>query len=128
MTCGKRVRFSPPLIGRRSPRRLRSRSRKVRVGRSGISSVRRIQIAGAPALDSKERGAAITIASAHPEVVQQAFAPEYRSFIRDDDPAARGYHPDLFDRHDGLERFRQEFEGKRSEARPRPADDEGLPF
>lgn len=87
-----------------------------------------IQIAGAPALDSKERGAAITIASAHPEVVQQAFAPEYRSFIRDDDPAARGYHPDLFDRHDGLERFRQEFEGKRSEARPRPADDEGLPF
>jgi hypothetical protein len=88
----------------------------------------RVQIAGAPALDTSERGAAITIASAHPEVVQQAFASDYRSFAREDDPAGSGYDRDLFDRQGGLERLREKFEGKPARAQDRPPDDEGLPF
>jgi hypothetical protein len=87
-----------------------------------------MQIAGAPALDRREREAAITIASAHPEVVQQAFAPDYRSFGREDERATRGYHPDLMDQHGGLERFREEFEGTRAARQEKPSDDEGLPF
>jgi hypothetical protein len=83
-----------------------------------------VQIAAAPALDRSEREAAITIASAHPEVVQQAFAP----LARENDPAASGYDRDLFDRHGGLERFREKFEGKPARAQDRPPDDEGLPF
>jgi hypothetical protein len=87
-----------------------------------------VQIAGAPALDRSERDAAITIASAHPDVVRQAFAPDYQSFGRESDSPTSGYDPRLMDQHGGLEQFRQEFEGKQAGSRERPPDDEGLPF
>jgi hypothetical protein len=86
-----------------------------------------VQIAGAPALDSGEREAAITIASAKPEVVRQAFERDYRSLVQDD-PTRHGYDRDLFDRQGGLERFREKSEGERGAPQSRPPHDEGLPF
>jgi hypothetical protein len=87
------------------------------------------QIAAAPHLTPDAREAALTIASAKPEVVQQAFAPDYRSFGWGEKPATSHPHdPDLFDRQGGLERFRERFEGEPARAQDRPADAEGLPF
>ena len=86
------------------------------------------QIAGAPAVDSHEREAATTIASASPQVVQTAFAEDYRSFGREAEAPTRRYDPRLMDQHGGLDRFREEAQAKEREAGKRPGGDEGLPF
>jgi hypothetical protein len=86
------------------------------------------QIAATPHLAPDAREAALTIASARPEVVQQAFASDYRSFGWGDmQPASHPHDPDLFDRQGGVERFREKFEGKRGSSRGSKGD-EGLPF
>jgi hypothetical protein len=86
------------------------------------------QIAAAAHLAPDAREAALTVASARPEVVQEAFAPDYRSFGWSDmQPASHAHDPDLFDRQGGLERFREKFEGRRGSSR-RSEGDEGLPF
>jgi hypothetical protein len=86
------------------------------------------QVAAAAHLAPDAREAALTIASAKPELVEQAFAPDYGSFGWGEKPPARHSHdPDLFDQHGGLERFRGRFEGKRAGGRESEGD-EGLPF
>jgi type II secretory pathway component HofQ len=86
------------------------------------------QIAAAAHLAPDAREAALTVASARPEVVQEAFAPDYRSFGWSDmQPASHAHDPDLFDRQGGLERFREKSEGRRGSSRGSEGD-EGLPF
>jgi hypothetical protein len=70
------------------------------------------QIAGAPALDRREREAAITIASADPKVVQQAFASRAPSPGGQRAPSQHDYDDRLFD-PDRFEELRQELEAKR---------------
>jgi hypothetical protein len=94
------------------------------------SNAARVVANRAQQLTPEQLEAGITLSAARPEVVSAALAPDCRSWGHghEDSPDTGGYHPDLMDRHGGLERFRQEFEGRRADARDKPADDEGLPF
>jgi len=94
------------------------------------SNASRVVANRAKQLTPEQLEAGITLAAARPEVVNAALASNYRPWGHGyNEPASRSpYHPDLMDQHGGLERFREEFEGKRAARREKPADDEGLPF
>jgi hypothetical protein len=96
-----------------------SREEPIRAQRHFARAMSR-QIAAAPAIDSRERAAAITVASADPQVVRDAFAPTTRSFELDRPPSSHGYDPRLMDPSGGLDRFRDQLGAKR----PRSQGDE----
>jgi hypothetical protein len=94
------------------------------------SNAARVVASRAQQLTPQQREAGITLAAARPEVVSTALAPDYRTWGHGyEEPSARSpYDPRLMDQQGGLERFREEFEGKRTGDRENRADDEGLPF
>jgi hypothetical protein len=94
------------------------------------SNAARVVASRAHQLTAQQREAGITLAAARPEVVSAALARDYRAWGHGyDDPSARSpYDARLMDQHGGLERFREEFQGKRTRDREKRPDDEGLPF